>query len=306
MADERAFVLIIGAARSGTKFLRDTLAAHPSVFAVPYDVNFIWRLGNEGNGDDELVPEQCDASTAAAIRRSIIRASGIPVGQGGIVLEKTVSNALRIPYVDRVFPEARYIHLLRDGRDVVESAARMWRAPADPAYLWRKLKVFPLQSYRYALWFAAPRLRAAAGRLLGGGRGARPIWGPRYRGIERDAAAHDVLTVAARQWLASVRSARASFAAMAPERVHQVRYEALVRDEHALKEVCRFLGLADDEPVMRRYRAEVRRDVVAGWRRLDDRQQRELMGMLGPTLELLGYPGAPARMAPAPQRASMI
>ena len=40
-------VIIIGAARSGTKYLRDVLATAPNAARVPYDINYIWRYGSE-------------------------------------------------------------------------------------------------------------------------------------------------------------------------------------------------------------------------------------------------------------------
>ncbi len=48
-------VIVIGAARSGTKVLREMLAASPNVAAVSFDVNFIWRTGNEGEANDVLI-----------------------------------------------------------------------------------------------------------------------------------------------------------------------------------------------------------------------------------------------------------
>jgi hypothetical protein len=47
-------VFVIGAARSGTKFLRDVIGASPYAAVVPYDVNYVWRGGNEGFPDDAL------------------------------------------------------------------------------------------------------------------------------------------------------------------------------------------------------------------------------------------------------------
>ncbi len=291
---EPQFVFVIGAARSGTKFLRDTLAAHPDVFAVPYDVNFIWRLGNEGHPHDELAPEQIDARSAQKIRKALRRAAKIPVGHPGMVLEKTVSNTLRVEFVDRVFPHARYIHLVRDGRRVVESAARMWEAPPDPAYLLAKLRVFPLRSVRYGGWFAANLARGAWQRRMGG-RSARALWGPRYAGIVEDATRLDTLALAARQWCASVRRARQGLARIEPARVHQVRYEALVADEAALGGVCEFLRLADPGPVLERYRATVKRGGQDGWQRLDPAAQAQVVTLLAPQLAALGYAGAAER-----------
>ena len=38
------------------------------------------------------------------------------------MVEKTCANTLRLPFVDKVLPEARYLHIVRDGVDVVASA----------------------------------------------------------------------------------------------------------------------------------------------------------------------------------------
>ena len=41
-------IIIIGAARSGTKIMRSVISADENVRAVSYDVNYVWRFGNEG------------------------------------------------------------------------------------------------------------------------------------------------------------------------------------------------------------------------------------------------------------------
>ena len=51
---DAAPIILIGAARSGTKFLRDVLASAVGVKSVPYDVNYIWRHGSPNYGHDVL------------------------------------------------------------------------------------------------------------------------------------------------------------------------------------------------------------------------------------------------------------
>src|SRR5699024_6585477 len=96
---------------------------------------------------------------------------------GGVLVEKTVSNALRPDFVERVLPGARYILLIRDGRDVVESSYRMWQAPADSSGMKRKLASLPPRALPYAVWYG---VNLVAGKLRGRGVG---IWGVRYEGI---------------------------------------------------------------------------------------------------------------------------
>ena len=134
-------------------------------------------------------------------------------------------------------------------------------------------------------------VRGAWRRLSGAAQGF-PVWGPRYQGIQADAATLDPLTLAARQWCASVQRARRELSAIDPARVHEIRYEALVQDEQALGPLCAFLGLADPEPVLAAYRARVRRDAGGGWERLGADEQARLLDQLTPELARLGYAGA--------------
>lgn len=277
-------MVIIGAARSGTKFLRGVLTASDDVKAIPYDVNYIWRSGLEDRPDDAFDAKDVTEEGARRIRDALERAAGAP-GATGIVLEKTVSNTLRVEFVAAVLPEAKFVHLVRDGRDVAESAARMWQAPPDWKYLARKLAAFPLRNVAYGWWYASNLLTG----LLSRGRGVR-VWGPRYPGIEEDAAQLGVLELCARQWRMSVSLARDGLARLPSKRVHTLRYEDLVSDRTALLELLAFLELAQPERVVARYEQTVRRSDTGKWRRhLSVQDQDRLVRELAPLLDELGY-----------------
>lgn len=207
-------VILIGAARSGTKLLRDLLGEHPDVSVVPYDVNYLWRAGSEGVPDDALVaplPER-----AVDLVRQQIDRSPTPV-----VIEKTVSNCLRVPATSAAFPDARFVFLTRDGFDVTESSMRQWTAPVDWRYSLKKATQYP--------WLSAPGY--AVNHLLGmtrRNRGATlPTWGPRYPGIDDDVASLPLHEVCARQWAACNRSAVAGFSDAGIDPI-SIRYERLV------------------------------------------------------------------------------
>ncbi|MDH5508429.1 MAG: sulfotransferase, partial [Anaerolineae bacterium] len=141
-------VFLIGAARSGTKLLRDIVSQHPDVEKIPYDINYIWRFGNEKLSHDELTPSLLTPQIIKRIRQQF---ETYHAGRS-ILIEKTVSNCLRIPFVAAVFPQAKFIHLIRHGEDVVESAYRQWIAPPDWNYIFEKARTFPLlETPGYAL-----------------------------------------------------------------------------------------------------------------------------------------------------------
>lgn len=273
-------LILVSAARSGSKLLRDLLGASAECAVVPFDVNFVWRHGNEDRPDDALPRESATKPVADYIRRTIPRLAGLRQDDARLVVEKTVSNALRVPFVARVFPEAKFVWLVRDGRAVAESTRRVWNEAPERGYLLEKLRYFPLRDFRYALWYLKNRLRP--GRVR--------VWGPRYPGIEGDLASLELLDVCARQWAACNAAARTGLAALPRERVFELRYEALVDGGERLAALCEFAGLRDSAPVL-----EARRSTVDGgyrdrWRAsLSDAETARLEALLGAELRAMGY-----------------
>src|SRR5688572_31535031 len=90
-ARHRPPVIILGAARSGTKLLRALVAATRCYVEVPFDVNYIWRYGNESCSHDALNPEHLTERTKRFVRERIGRCAGLPNSSMAFV-EKTVSN----------------------------------------------------------------------------------------------------------------------------------------------------------------------------------------------------------------------
>ena len=95
-------VFLIGAARSGTKILRDVLAAAAGVGKVPYDVNFVWTHGHS-LPHDVLPPEVISERQRRFVTGYLDRYAD---GPSPVVIEKTVGNSLRVPYLHAMFPDA--------------------------------------------------------------------------------------------------------------------------------------------------------------------------------------------------------
>ncbi len=246
-------MIILGAARSGTKLLRRLVAASGCYAEIPFDVNYIWRFGNESCRHDVLTPDMLREKTRRFVRTRLEKiavhaatASTRSVRQTATnvdpmpFVEKTVSNVLRAPYVKAIYPEAKYIALIRDGRDVAESAARCWREPPEAGYLLAKLRTFPwLQCAPYGAKYALNVAR----RKLGLDSHLR-TWGPRYPGIDDDVRRLSVLEVCARQWALSIEHYERARPLFAAHQLLEVRYEQLVQETPRFGEdLCKFLAI---------------------------------------------------------------
>jgi hypothetical protein len=229
-------IVIIGAARSGTKILRDALAEATAAGRVPYDIGYVWRIGNEDRQDDVIRPDEISDRSKRFIRQFVNRYAA---ADPNAVIEKTVGNAMRVPAVAEVLPDAFFVHLVRDGVDVIESTRRQWSAATDRQYLIRKLHHFPL---RLAPTYGLKYARSLAHRRAGHGSRVGS-WGPRYPGIDADLQTEDLLVVCARQWREAVRCAARDLAHVGSP-VIEVRYERLVKEPRStLDDVARFAGM---------------------------------------------------------------
>lgn len=249
---------------------------------MPYDVNYIWRYGAPSESDDVLPAKSLDAGRIRFIRKALARQARLR--PGGILLEKTVSNSLRVPFVDAVFPEARYIHLVRDGRDVATSAMKEWVSPPDYSRLLQKLWRIPIASIPYLFWFA--RKSVLAGRRSASARVS--VWGPRYPGIEADVKTRSLAEVCAIQWRTSVDYALADLARLPMDRVHIIRYEDLVADGAAIGKLASALGL-DTRGVTAAWQATVRPGGKRVFSTAEQATRDEIEKVQAATLRTLGY-----------------
>ncbi len=272
-------VFLIGAARSGTKFLRDTLGVHSKVKTIPFDINFVWRRGNDFYPHDELTSEMATSQIVNDLRQRMPKMANAQ--SGDLMLEKTVSNTLRLPFLFKIFPQAKYVHLIRDGRSVAESVFRLWDQPTALSYKLRKLRYYPITNLAYTYWFLKNSFTADK---------KSRVWGVRYKGVYDDLEQHSRLVVCARQWVKCIQAAERDFSSIDSKQVHSIKYESLVTDANAVQQLCEFLDLDDSSSVMERYRSTVRSDTRQKWRgKWTDEEKTSLNDEMGATLQRLGY-----------------
>lgn len=244
MNKETPFIplIIIGAARSGTKLLRDLVGLHPDVSKVPYDVNYIWRIGNENLNHDELRPEQSTVQIEEQIRGQLKKY----YEKTPVLVEKTVSNCLRVSFTNTVYPDAYYIHLVRNEYDVIESVYRQWTQSPDWRYILKKARTFPVNQ---APGYAFSYMKDISRKLFSSTASSPSFsWGPRYEGLDDDLQNKDLLEVCATQWRRCIDLASRDLeniqSMSAVNRVLTIRYEGLVTSpQDHLAQIAEFIGL---------------------------------------------------------------
>jgi len=210
------------------------MARHPSV-AYLEEPALVWRYGNARLPNDFFPPRFATDKVKRFIRG---RFSSFLVESGKEQLvEKTPSNSLRPLFVNEVFPEARFIHIVRDGRKVVPSAMGQWVRNHDPTRSRipgqdQKLRHFrkqlaklgqipPFEARHYLGW-GARELLYKVGVL------DRKTWGPRFPGQSELTQVISKEEVCALQWMWSVREISKAKPVIGQGRFIEVRYEDLV------------------------------------------------------------------------------
>jgi hypothetical protein len=147
-------VFLVGCPRSGTTWLQKLLASHPKVRSGEESHFFSLYVGpqlrswndqktrhfNGGMGHAAGPPAYFREEELLTILKNYLAALLKPAINGlqpdEWFLEKTPSHALYIPEIKQLLPDSRFIHLIRDCRDVIASlltASQGWGASWAPS-----------------------------------------------------------------------------------------------------------------------------------------------------------------------------
>ncbi len=147
---------IVGTPRSGTTLLRLILDSHPEV-AIPAETHFLFDLVALAAGEEDVSSStfygrvvgnftwrDFDLETAA-FRGAIERVQPFSLSDGLRSFyrlyanrfgkerwgEKTPDYGSIMPEIEALLPEAHFIHIVRDGRDVAVSKRKLWFGAGD-------------------------------------------------------------------------------------------------------------------------------------------------------------------------------
>jgi hypothetical protein len=246
-ADDR-LVFVLGSPRSGTTFLARAIGGVPGFVDL-----------SEVSPHKAAIPELAgldEEAAAAQIRRVLDRVRVLALVRGWRGVEQTPETAFILAAALRAYPEARAVHLVRDGRDVVCSLLeRGWlsagRAGGDDAKL----------SYGSAARFWVEPDRAAEFEAASDARRAAWAW---------------------RRYVGAVRS-------VSDARVLELRYESLAADAGEVAGRLAEHLRAGAAPLGRELARFHDRSIGRWERDLDAAQLADVEAEAGPLLRELGY-----------------
>jgi len=152
-------LFIVGCPRSGTTWLQKILASHINFFtgqesdfftsfATPLMKRYYAELDNpSGRGGTGLPTYISEENLYQMLREMFINMIAVAedYSSESIFIEKTPSHALTIDEINRVFPMAMFIHIIRSPKDVASSmisASKTWGKVWAPSNIWSASKMW--------------------------------------------------------------------------------------------------------------------------------------------------------------------
>lgn len=223
-------LIVLSAPRSGSTLLFELLSNAPEAFTVGGEshrvIESIPALGVAAHGFDSnrLTQQDADPHVVARVWSNFVAdlrdRDGRPPGRLPVrLLEKTPKNCLRLPFLLRVFPDARFAILRRRPEETLASMIDAW------------------QSDRFTTYPFLPGWQGLPWSLL-----LVPGW--------RNLIGRPVEDIVAHQWATTMDTLLDDLRDVPRDRVVTVRYESLVAEPQAEAErVCRFAALGWDRRV---------------------------------------------------------
>ena len=274
--------------------LQRILATHHDVVEL-YEPVGMWLYADPSRDHDEFDESDATERVQKYIRGQFLK---YQTEHGDrTIIEKTPHNILRIRYVREVFPDARFLYIVRNPLSFISSVELKWQRPAGSKRLLKRVRSTPITQIPFYLkrflnqqWY---------NRILR--RKYLSVWGPRYKGIQKDLKDEDMLTVIARQWARAASKADRDLALFEEGQVFRLRYEDFVENPvDYLQRICLHCEVEMTDQMVEYVRTTVRTDRGTKWQRFDAQQLAKIIPELSQEMIRNGYevPDAIAQLVP--------
>lgn len=275
-------IILIGTQRSGTTWLGSVFARHERL-AYWEEPRHVWTWGNSYRPDDRLSERHARPRVVRHVRRTF--SDFVRARAADRLVEKTPSNCLRIPFIHAIYPEARILLIVRDGRSVLRSTDRIMHTGVPTGRIWQRARQTPIWEWpAYAHQAAGAIVRKAT---------RRPVryWGPRPPDWRRWLHEHDRDLILARQWAATISIAVRDADTLPAGSAFRFRYEDLMAEPRStMQQIVDFLSLPEADHLVDHVERTADPRRAEQWRdQLDKQTLERIRSIMEPTLNDLGY-----------------
>lgn len=280
-------IILIGTHRSGTTWLGEVLSGH---FSLAYWVEprYVWSWGNNYKPNDVLTKNDVSSRIIKHIRQRFDKF--VKNQRKERLLEKTPSNCLRLSFVRAVYPEAKILHIIRDGRSVFNSANEILNTGyyRQEVLSQRLLEMF-LETPTWEIPTQIPRVtEILKSKLIG-----RPLtfWGPRPQGWREWIKQDSPNVMLAKQWAATINQAIRDSDLINSNNYYRFYYEELMtKPREIMSNIVEFSELSDAEDLINYVQSSVDPTRQNKWRKLlNEATLEEIRPYMESTLYHLGY-----------------
>lgn len=278
-------IFLIGAARSGTTFLGDIIASHNDV-AYWIEPKYIWNYSNRNKNHDIRHPEEATSKVKKYIINKFLKF--VLKNDANRFLEKTPSNCFRIPFIFQIFPDGKFVNLIRDGRDVAFSAKKKWTSKPDKTALLRRLLHLEIPIVDLP-FYGKEFFRDVIGRQLLPSK--EFVWGPKFRGIYQLKDQMSLLELCAIQWKQSVKTSLDDLSSLPNNQVLHVKFEDILKKPATtIIEILDFMELPIQNSIIDYAKREMKLSARFRWKKEDNESVKVIESLIADQLVSLGYP----------------
>lgn len=300
MADFMELTFITGSPRSGTTILGNIMNCHRDI-GEWYEPYYIWLRYFDNQFDDVWQAKQNVEYAFHYIRKEFnIYAKKI---RKTIVVDKSPGHAFNIERILQVFPNSKWIHILRDGRDVTLSIRIEWekrkkivvnkdfRGIIDVVKTMLKRQPFlryKLKTIAYELrtnFTLNPRMYLNKSKWKG-----EVGWGPRFHNWQSFLKTHSALEFNAKQWVKSVEAVRSNWKIIPDKNRIEIRYENMLQQpRQTLTKILNFIGFEAEDNFFNKI-PKLKKNNFNKWEKEFTKAEiSQIKPILSPLLDELGY-----------------
>lgn len=281
-------IFILGAQRSGTTWLGKAFAQHPDI-AYWGEIGHLWMWGNSNKQDDVLGISDFNSKIQRHIESNFSKY--LAKLNKNRICDKTPSNCLRIPFIKAVFPDAKIILIIRDGRSVMSSTSKKLNQPKGIPFeeIKRRLKNVPVWKwYLFFSYLSYHRVTSRFKTMVG-----QPLdyWGIRPPGWKEWSRKYSPNLVLAKQWSETIKIATSEGRKLPSENYLEVRYEELAASpREEISRIINFVEIENPEPIIEYAVATADPSRSDKWKEsLNQNILNEVKEIMEPTMSKLGY-----------------